>query len=201
MDKNSELLTKLKERYLILKKSCERYDQGSGEEILTIAVSLRVLLDGHGQKSLLAQLSKEFNVNSRIINYHVNQDVSSCIFHLGIRIDIVDGVAEFVPRLHLPDGGMRKTTVPSWLKCVVIKVNNITLTVEDLILGMTNKDGGAHIDLDPKSQYIKLTRSVLPLRVGMQDTFDMGKFQNASVRESAFCVLSMLEEYFPYLKE
>jgi hypothetical protein len=197
MNIKSELKEKLKERYLILKKSCERYDAGEVEEIMTIAVSLRIILDDHGrQKSLLAQISREFGIKSKILTHSNLQDASKYTFYLNIRMNHADGSTTFVPRMDLSNEDLSEITVPSWMSSVVVKANEMSLTRGDLVLGMSNKDGGAHVHLDEKSPYMKLTRSNLPFEFGSQKTLDMGKFQNASVRESAFYVLNMLDKYF-----
>lgn len=196
MDIKSELKEKLKERYLILKKSCERYDAGEVEEIMTIAISLRIILDDHGQKSLLAQVSREFGIKSKILTHTNFQDASKYLFYLNISMNHVDGVTTFVSRMDLFNDKLIEITIPSWMSSVVVRANGMSLTRGDLILGMTNKDGGAHVHLDKNSPYMKLTRCNLPLKVGSQETLDMGKFQNASVRESAFYVLNMLNKYF-----
>ncbi len=123
-----------------------------------------------------------------------------------------DGEAElvamkYVPYVNMPadSPGNRPSQVSftRWWEAQVIRdANGATFTRRDLVLGLSNKDGGAHVDPKLDEAYAKLSRfNSMSYRVKTGDSEAVRPPDNsvvaASMRQIAEEVLTSIGEQFP----
>lgn len=155
-----ELENHFKEQLGFLKLSCDSYDQGNHAEGKRIATTLRTLLyDTIKSKSLAKHLqikNKEF-LSTRS---QFSEDPKHNISQMGlINVFIGDGSETFDVPL---DEAMEKNDLQFeewWEECIIIDTERNRFSRKDIVLDITNKDGGAHVDEHLKSEYSNLSRN------------------------------------------
>ena len=152
----SEYLKHLKQQIGFIIRSCDSFDAGHTDEAIRIATSLRILFHNTGQStSLMAHLDAlDISLLSTVIDR--DAEIAAQGLHDGIvifgglfctRISSETGVSLQASL----DGGETRELVPitKWLnQAVSSTMSRIRVTRRDIILGATNKDGGAHVDLN-----------------------------------------------------
>jgi len=188
----SELKLKLKEQMDFLRSSCKAFDLGSESEAKRIATSIRVLVhDTNRSNSLLAQLGHKdklryFDSSLPIDPQLVDPRKREYVFQglpglVGIRVASMQ--AKFIAPLTVRDGAEGPVAFQDWWekKCIPGD-DGKRYSRKQLVLWMTNKEGGAHIDRDINAAYRDLNSSSL----GM--SFSVGGvikgFSNSSVDAS-----------------
>lgn len=156
MDSIDNCLGKKYSEYLDLVSClCEYYDSSDkGIIALSLSTAIRVLLhDTKKSTSLLAHLGKK-----NISFMSTNIDLNNNSVHLGlvrrINIGVKDGVggeAKYWPLCKEQYFPMPKSKVfldfdTWWSKEIIFRSGIHSLTRKDLVLTITNKDGGAHFD-------------------------------------------------------
>jgi len=157
----SEFKQHLREQIGFLLRSCEAYDNGYTDEAKRIATILRILFhDTQKSKSLLCLLGLKDNL--ALFDSSSKYDPNNLVPHDGLTaLKIGGGKTTYIPRLEEMDELRRKGQkfFPKWWNHVVIvDKHKHSFTRRDLILAITNKDGGAHIDPKLDEGYAKLTR-------------------------------------------
>lgn len=157
----ADLLVHLKEQMGFLTRSCAAYDIGYRDEAKRIAVVLRVLFhDTKTSKSLLGQLG--IKQSMALLNSALPIISGNLISHAGLTMmQLGGGTGEFVPRLNENPTGrpLKKLFFQDWWNAtVVIDQQKNQFTRRELVLAVTNKDGGAHIDPNLDAAYAALTR-------------------------------------------
>ena len=198
----SDLMVHLREQIQFLKSSCRGYDEGFESEAKRIATVLRVLLLDRGRStSLLTQLGKK---DIKFYDFSWDDDPRIIPFAGLLMVMMTTKERAFVPFLDKgrPDLYTRpKVDFESWWQKIVLRdtLNN-KFSREDLVLTVSNKDGGAHVDPSLDDAYAALTRQY-SLGFGF---FSDGQFQEvstqpelASVRQIAHEVLKTLKDEFP----
>lgn len=200
---NADFENHLKEQISFLQASADAYDSGFKEEAKRLAVVIRVLLhDTSNSKSLMSLLGiKTMNFLDTSYDY----DPRNLLSFAGlVMIRKFPGGAEFVPRCKLPPKpkGEPIKLVPFddwWNKVVVVDNQKNKFKRCDLVLSLSNKMGGAHVDpkLDPA--YVALTKNnTLGWRYwDGNEEGDILPVELASVRQIAHEVLLSLKNAFP----
>lgn len=198
-----ELKFDLKEQIEFLRRSSQSYDEGSTSEAKRLAVVIRVLLhDTQNSTSLLTLLKKKdilFYDTSLDYNPH---NLASTMGLIMMRIGQDD--ARYVPPLDDgPPIRYRKAKIAFekwWNKIVFVDTKGNKLTRKDLVLAVSNKDGGAHIDSNLNKAYADLTRFDSLGWKFMKDGVEKGfatRPELASVRQMSHEVLKSLQDEFP----
>jgi hypothetical protein len=149
----SEYLKHLKQQIGFIKRSCDSFDAGHTDEAIRIATSLRILLHNTGQSvSLMKHLDAlDISLLSTVIDRDAeiaDQGPNDTIVIFGGLFCISE--ATDVSLQACLDGGETRdlVSITKWLNQIVSSTRSrIRVTRRDIILGATNKDGGAHVDL------------------------------------------------------
>lgn len=190
-----ELMQHLRDQYDFLSTSSKNYDLGNVNEAKRIAVHIRVMVhDTVKSCSLLKQLKDNFGTEIKILSHRNKQSASGCLFYTGLTIQMGPQGIKYVPMMDLKHPRQQEVSVEDWWNTVLVVIDGEIYTRKDIILGLANKDGGAHVDLDTKNSYHKLTRETTLYEA--QGAFDMGKFELVVARESSFYLLHAINKYF-----
>lgn len=148
-----------------MRRSSQDYDSGFAAEAKRLAVSIRVLLhDTAGSRSLLGLLDVKtkmtyLDTGGGVDPSNLLSTNSLCM----MRVTSTGG--EWVPRLGdgppIPGVGMHGKRLPfdQWWEMHVVKDQRGALfSRKELVLKVSNKDGGAHVDADLPSEYAELSR-------------------------------------------
>ena len=156
----SDYLKHLKQQIGFIKRSCDSFDAGHTDEAIRIATSLRILFHNTGQStSLMAHLDA---LDISLLSTVVDRDEEIAAQGPNDTIVIFGGLfctlvsAETGVSLQACLDGETKELVPitKWLNQIVCSTRSrIRVTRRDIILGATNKDGGAHVDLNLSAPY------------------------------------------------
>lgn len=198
----------LKQQIEFLKKGCNSYDKGFFDIAKHLALVVRVLVhDTPKSTSLLTHLNKknilfcdtalDFNPNNLLPHLGLIR-VKGTVLGLGLGAGAYEAMLDDL----LPSITVKKEPYIKWWKKPVIVERNqeIELTRKDLVLAVTNQDGGAHVDHNLDEDYAKLTKfNALGYNI-----FINGKLQPmivgpelASIRQIAHEVLKSLKDEFP----
>jgi len=203
-----ELKSHLREQIEFLKRSSQTYDEGYISEAKRLAVAIRLLLhDTQKSTSLLTLLKKK-----DILFYDTSLDYNPNNFPSTIGLIITKYIitktgqksAEYVPPLD--DGPPTRYTKGKitfekwWNKIVFADSKGNKLTRRNLVLAVSNKDGGAHVDHRLDKDYADMTRfNSLGLRFiqnGNKRYFATHP-ELASVRQISHEILKSLKDEFP----
>ena len=197
-----ELNQHLREQIQFLVSSSEGYDKGYSHEAKRLAVVIRILLhDTSHSFSLLKQLKLK---NLRFLESGHNFDPKNLLSHSGLTaMRATKSGAEYVPLLG--DGPpLRKISFQKWWeKRIIIWDKRKKFSRRDIILALSNKDGGAHVDPSLDSFYADLTRkNSLGWSFLKGDLVeDIIGAELATVRQIAYELLKTLMQNLPDLFE
>ena len=198
-----ELNSHLKEQIEFLKGSSQAYDEGFESEGKRLAAVIRLLLrDTQNSTSLLTLLKKK---DILFYDTSLEYDPRNLASTMGlIMMRVGRNGAKYVPPLD--DGppirySKAKITFEEWWnKIVFADTKGNKLTRRDLVLAVSNKDGGAHVDPKLNSAYADLTRfNSLGwefIQSGVKKDFAT-KPELASIRQMSHEVLKSLKDEFP----
>ncbi|MDQ0276565.1 hypothetical protein QO003_000868 [Arthrobacter silviterrae] len=184
----ADLLESARTQMGFLVDSCASFDQGKTNDALRIATSLRVLLHhnpARGTHALLAQCEMLENLFIRdTFGGSLLGGIPNDMLFIHTRVVDDEGKLEpkFQPRLW-GKGGLTVTPPPTaqlhallqhvrlprgprfhqpflewWNQIILQDQLSSTFTRQDIVLGLANKDGGAHVDPILTDKYYALTR-------------------------------------------
>lgn len=176
---HAELRRKLSDQRTFLEASARAFDSGTEIEALRLAVTARVLLhetpSSHAllnQLGLLADLSLPNTGNSFPSHVEYSADEQFRTTRVGVflrlasmRLCIPPESARFVPKLTEVRSAPRSLFSDWWVTPILrapgadIYDAPRELTRKDLVLGLANKEGGAHVDPNPSFNWWIATRS------------------------------------------
>ncbi|WFD08762.1 hypothetical protein [Tepidibacter hydrothermalis] len=200
----NELLEHLEEQIEFLESSAKLFDEGKIAESKRIATTIRVLLhDTKNSTSLLQLLDKKENMlffdSSEIYNpkniagQYCLLDISMNPSHIG-----------FVPRMYIGPTTPKKCFDDWWNEIVISTTSDFfkgdKFSRKDIILALSNKDGGAHVDQKLKEDYFKLTRENSMELFGHfngNNVFNANSIASFTARVIVFELLVTLFTYFP----
>ncbi len=157
-----ELLTHLEDTIGFLEVSSAAFDSGKTGEAKRLAVSVRVLLhDTKNSKSLLGLLG--WKGGHSFLNSANPYDRKNLMSHhglVGLRVSSGSGASYHAP---LADGSSNRAykfvKFPDWWNEVVIAdKKKQKFNRRELVLALSNKDGGAHVDPELDEAYANLSR-------------------------------------------
>ena len=198
-----ELNSHLKEQIEFLRRSSQAYDEGSASEGKRLAVVIRVLLhDTQNSTSLLTLLGKK---DILFYDTSLDYDPHNLASTMGlIMVQVRPNGARYVPPLD--DGPLVRYSKARiafeewWNKIVFVDTEGNKLTRRDLVLAVSNKDGGAHVDPQLNNAYADLTRfnslGWKFIQNGIEKDFAT-KPELASIRQMSHEVLKSLKDEFP----
>ncbi len=150
----------LQEQIQFICRSSKSFDEGFDGEAKRLAVNVRVLLhDTKNSHSLLSQM------NMKGIDFHTTSvpwDSKNLLPHHGLlTIRMSNDGANYSANLdNIPPSFIRATSFEEWWNEIIFddrKGNE--LKRRDIVLGLANKEGGAHIDPNLNSAYKEITRN------------------------------------------
>ncbi|WP_138419826.1 hypothetical protein [Aquibacillus sediminis] len=197
----------LKEQIEFLQLSAESYDHGYTAEGKRLAVIIRVLV--HHTKhshSLLSSLNRS-SIDFYDSAYKFNS--KNLLPHMGLMaIQQKSGqgaYSKYIPLIESPNDTprLKKRSFKSWWsKQIVLEDSNKnSFTRKDLVLGLSNKDGGAHVDPKLSDKYASLFRHNSlgwHFNDGVNKSLIAG-VELAAVRQIVHEVLVTLNDEFPNL--
>lgn len=203
-----ELLSHLKEQIQFIKKSATDFDNGDITEAKRIAVHIRTLVhDTKNSTSLLSQLGikeKILFLNSAL-PYRSNTISHTGLVYLKCS-NTSDGViSTYSPFLNNgpPIKKERITFIDWWEKKIVLTDQRQNqFTRRDLILNVSNTDGGAHIDGKINKEYAELSREnsvgfvLVTTKQNQPEKRESIKYiELASIRQVAFELLESISRF------
>ncbi len=193
-----ELLQHLEEQIEFLKSSALAFDKGQEIEAKRMATIIRILVhDTSVSKSLLGQLgmkNKKFLITCQLWQ-------GGKMAQRGLIFRFLDGIPKYYAMLDdVPES--KKTDFETWWnEKIFLAKDDISFSRKDIILTVSNQDGGAHVDPEIESSYLKLSRNNL-----LGDLAGDGKTwkpctnpERASIRQIAHEILkTLIDNYSQY---
>ena len=203
---NDELMTHLKEQISFLLKSAQSFDDGFISEAKRMAVTIRILLhDTTKSLSLLSQLGKK---DMHFYDTATEYDPTNLLSTPGlIMMKIGPSGGEYVAPLDKGSPNRYKRGKVSfdqwWSRIVIADKKGNKFNRRDLVLALTNKDGGAHVDPRLDSAYAQLSKfNSLEWKYMAPDGTSKDFLPSPelpSMRQMTHEVLKSLKEEFPDL--
>jgi hypothetical protein len=152
----AELHTHVKEQVDFLRVSTSAYDHGNEAEAKRLALAIRVLVhDSGNSRSLLQTLDVKQTLNFWSFWDPSIAQGKTIFCALGMSLD--KGGMRYVPAGGMP---VCRLKFDDWWNRVALynKVEGVEFTCKDAVLGVANKDGGAHVDPSLDEAYAKVSR-------------------------------------------
>lgn len=167
-----ELMNHLYEQMAFLKRSAEHYDAGEFSEAKRLAATLRVLLhDTDRSVSLLSQLGLKKNLRFVDTAGQIEPDTFEMLPGGRFRASIAIATPlapiawgswkgfRFIARLDDHRTRLRPLRFDMWWSNPVVAIPpKFRLSRKDLVLGVANQDGGAHVDASLREQFAGVAR-------------------------------------------
>lgn len=154
-DAKTFLLERLQEQYHLLRKSVDEIKHGDLAEGIRIATAVRVLVHESGSsKPLLKQIAKDY-LQLEILDSPPRKPSAPGIIMMVIPI----GFKLSNEGVHLSGdlGGKTPTILGKWWTRPALVLHGLGgISRREVILGLTNKEGGAHVDTDMPLKYRQL---------------------------------------------
>lgn len=193
-----QLLLSLKEHLKFLINSSKSYDNGFESEAKRMSVSLRILLhDTMKSKSILSQLG----LKNKILFFDTSHpyDPSNLVSHSGLAaMRFQDFNAKYIPKFHSEYTITKKEFNKWWQSIIIVDQNKNIFNRQKLILSLSNKDGGAHVDPELDEDYNDL---VYKNSMGWKAVYSDGREEDlksihfASIRQITYEVIDSLKEF------
>jgi hypothetical protein len=158
----AELLAHLSDCEEFLGASSEAFDRGQTGEAKRLAVTVRVLLhDTKGSKSLLGQLG--WKSGHDFLDSAIGYDSKNLLPQHGlVALRIGGGGGSYDAPLGngSPSRPYKYVRFPNWWnQTVIFDSRQHAFNRRDLVLVLSNKDGGAHVDPTLDQAYVELSRN------------------------------------------
>lgn len=201
----SEGRARLREQIELLEIGCRNYDDGLRAAALNLATTIRVLVhDTKRSTSLLAQLGRKHAMrwcddSSGLMPGNLLPESTMTMGRI-----VAGSGGSTVPRLGDGPGERRWLGFDDWWRRPAIRhparsshEDDTVLSAKDVVLGLTNKLGGAHVD--PSGGAEELQRAVgnalgWMAVSGQTETPFAGSALHASARHIAYEVLATLDD-------
>lgn len=158
-----ELLSHLEDIIGFLEASSIAFDTGKTGEAKRLAVSIRVLLhDTRNSKSLLGLLG--WKNGHSFLNSATPYNPKNLMSHhglVGLRVSSGTGSTYYAPLAEdSPNRPNKYVKFPDWWNATIIADSRKQkFNRREVVLALSNKDGGAHVDPELDESYAYLTRS------------------------------------------
>jgi hypothetical protein len=171
--RDRDLEKDLAEQLQFLASSASAFDQGELSESKRIALVIRLLVhDTTNSHSLLAQLDIKHRLawadSAPVIDHDPNIVARSPgLTNMGMGAGGITFGARYSDQIERSDTTRYVTFDDWWERPVILDSNDAEFSRRDLVLALTNKDGGAHIDrLNEKTHALVHSNSAGFVRVG-----------------------------------
>ena len=189
------LEAQLQDQLAFLERSIAAFDEGYDDEFKRLAVTLRVLLHDTSQShSLLKQLNMKdgdfFAYSSPISETNLLPDWPLARVRMGS-----DGV-KLLPALDQTVRSRRSLSFDDWWSEKVYRdpAAEIVLDRKTIVLAVTNKDGGAHVDPEIDEYYAHLVNSGVGLvAITAEGEILLEDLEKVSLRHIAFEALMSIK--------
>jgi hypothetical protein len=185
-----------------IERSCGVYDEGYTDEAIQIAVRIRVILHpgGKKRKSLLQHLN-----SGRIPLLTTSEDVREfpgLIQHDGLTSFRVSSDGEKVSSFDGPgeDNALYRDYIKAdkWWQQGVLFAEGTRYSRRDVVLGVAEQEGGAHVAAEPTAEYQKLmtpglTWDLVDVNDGVETITPVGDLRFKYVRQMAYELLNSPE--------
>ena len=174
-DRKKFFLEKLEEQRHLLRVAIGGMAEGDLVQALHVATTIRVLVhESAASKPLLKQLDPNY-LNLTIQEKEIRPaaqptGTQATVFHCPVsaRISFPQGRVVLLTGMDLPE--YAQSMLGSWWGNACMVLPGIgAVTRKELILGLTNKEGGAHVDADISKKYQLLLQSKF-LSIKLNDT-------------------------------
>lgn len=206
-----DLIEQLIEQIDFLIDACNRFDEGDYKYAKQIASIIRVIIyDTKTSHSILKQLGeKETMLFCSTASFPKNAIFFISMVHpYRNYIKDVQGnnreLNTFLPNLHY--GNVKKwVTFNQWFNHNVLISKPNHFSRKDLLLFVTNKDGGAHVDPYIDEFYYNISKGLTSIAFKVDGEFRNGKFSNsnpyinvhfATIRQMAHELILSLRKHF-----
>lgn len=167
-----ELMEHLYEQMGFLRRSAEGYDAGDFSEAKRLATTLRLLLhDTQESSSLLKQLGLKDKLRFPDTAGEIQPDKFETLPGGRFRASIAIAVPlapiawgswkgfRFIARLDDHETSFRPVPFHTWWNSAVVAIPpKFRLSRRELVLGVANQDGGAHVDASLREQFAGIAR-------------------------------------------
>lgn len=165
-DKRKFLSEKLEEQRHLLAKSIKEFAEGDLAEAVRLAVCMRVLVHEGRSKPLLAQLTKNY-LELEILDRKPPQNEGeklppgmhrAVVMSVPISVKISEKGVFLNPSLDVPD--FAPSILGKWWRREALILPGLGgLSRREIVLGLADKEGGAHVDVDLSPRYKQLIES------------------------------------------
>lgn len=194
-----ELLSHLEDTIGFIEASCVAFDAGKTGEAKRLAVSIRVLLhDTKNSKSLLGLLG--WKSGHSFLNTSNPYNPKNLMSHhglVGLKVGGDTGGGYHAPQGEgAPSRPYKYVRFPNWWnEAVIVDSKKKKFNRREIVLALSNKDGGAHVDPELDEAYAQLTRNntvgwVLTNGSDQRPILDVEKH---SVRQIAYEILESID--------
>jgi len=199
------LQEKLAQQLGFLKLSLQAYKDGTDDEALRLATTLRVLMhDTKSSHALLKQIDPNY-LNLTILDRPEFGSGKKVLMLFGIGVSRSgDGTGKARPDMTLNDPMLQPTPLGKWWNRLVLVFTDpngqhVEFTRRDLVLTLVNKEGGAHVDPTIPVEYEKyVIDGAIPFIVNGVPTDSAHLAQFAAV-ECSVRMIECLERSFSWL--
>jgi hypothetical protein len=165
LERKQFLLKALSEQQHLLRTAIACMGTGDLTQALRVATSIRVLVHETGNsKPLLKSVHHNYiglPILDRVIERppDLRPGVQAMVFHCPISAKVsTAGTVSLIT--DLDPNAYRQSTIGKWWRNACMVLPGIgPITRKELILGLTNKEGGAHVDVDMPKKYQLLLKS------------------------------------------
>lgn len=159
---NAEFLLHLRDSISFLEASCAAFDAGFTGEAKRLATTIRVLIHDTDRSDSLLSLLK---IKMKMVYLKTSSDFNpkNLLSHNGL-VGLAMSDEGTTYKAFLGDGPPGNSTKyvyfsDWWNEIVIVDSRQAKFSRRSLILALTNKDGGAHVDPSLDEDYAHLTRS------------------------------------------
>ena len=204
----NDLEAALREQIGFLKRSCKSYDEGFEDEAIRLAVCIRVLVHDTSKSTSLLHLLKKKDID--FYDTSTDYEPQNLMPHFGLcflRFERKSGesaTGSYVPCLDscFEIHNVKKIKFNDWWEKVVIKDSKSNFfTRRKLVLEVSNKEGGAHVDHELDSDWADLSKFNSAGWKVITGNLKAEPFKNSpglsSIRQIAYEILLTLADEYP----
>jgi hypothetical protein len=188
----SDFKQQLAKQLRFLESSCRGFDAGDHDESIRIAAAVRVIFHNTGNStSLLRHLGDPpISIVSTCPPPPTNPNIIQVRMDGGLTVLHVSATgAEY--RVALGDALFKYfMACPDWWQQTLLTADGVNTTRKELVLGATNKDGGAHVDPNITKEYALAAARTWIGQVGGRTVFIKNDPHLVALRQLGYEVLA-----------
>jgi len=197
-------LERLREQRHLLNKSVTEMMKGDLAEALRVAASLRVLIHETGRnKALLAQLNRNYRELEILDSEPPPQKEplppgvkAAVVLSFPVGVKITDA-GVFLSSEPPPPETQRPTILGKWWNCTSLIIPGAGgFSRKEIVLGLTDKEGGAHVDPEITARYQQLL-GYGALRFGTTQKITTLNVSRLMAGQAGLELLRFLDQHFP----